>query len=102
MILPNENGGAGPFPEARFAMGRIFATPAALKAISPQDMSKCLARHLSGDWGDLDMEDVRENEFSLKEGFRLFSAYHGENGIKFWIITEADRSITTILLPADY
>jgi hypothetical protein len=57
---------------------------------------------MSNDWGDLSDEDVRENELSLKEGFRLLSTYRTAKGQKLWIITEADRSSTTILLPDEY
>ncbi len=59
-------------------------------------------RHAAGDWGDVDEHDRRENEQSLDHGFRLFSVYHAADGTKFWIITEADRSATTVLLPEDY
>jgi len=58
-------------------------------------------RHMSGDWGDLSAEDKAENELSLREGFRILSAYELE-GQRYWIITEADRSVTTILLPQEY
>jgi len=85
-----------------FNSGRILITPAALNALTPKDVRLALLRHLSGDWGDAGEADKRENELSLKEGFRLLSVYHGVYGTKFWIITEADRSATTILLPADY
>ena len=61
-----------------------------------------IGRHLHGDWGDCGDEDWQENELSLREGFRLLSVYHDRNTVKFWIITEADRSATTILLPEDY
>jgi len=63
---------------------------------------KALCRHATGNWGVLCEEDVRENELSLEKGFRLFSAYHAEDGTKFYVITEADRSVTTVLLPEDY
>ena len=53
-------------------------------------------------WGDLDPEDRQANDLSLKDGSRLLSAYHSKDGTKFWIITEADRSVTTVLLPGDY
>jgi hypothetical protein len=59
-----------------------------------------LARHSVGDWGDLAEEDRRENELSLVQGFRLLSAYHLTTGVKIWVITESDRSATTILLPS--
>ena len=61
-----------------------------------------LARHRKGDWGNLEEEDKQENELSLKEGFRLLSAYEAEGLPKIWIITEADRSATTILFPEEY
>jgi len=60
-----------------------------------------LARHANGDWGDLEDQDKRENELSLKQGYRLLSAYH-EGDWKIWIITEADSSATTILFPEEY
>ena len=85
-----------------FPLGGIFATPGALEKISPEDRINALARHARGDWGDTCPEDWAENELSLKEGFRLFSVYHTESKLKFWIITEADRSVTTILLPDEY
>lgn len=61
-----------------------------------------LARHLSGDWGDLCQEDWATNEEALLDGYRLFSAYKREGMLPIWIITEADRSVTTILLPDEY
>ena len=65
-------------------------------------MLDTIHRHSIGDWGELDDEDKAENELSLKEGFRILSSYTDRNGTKFWIITEADRSSTTVLLPEDY
>jgi hypothetical protein len=59
-------------------------------------------RVVAGDWGELDDDDKRENELSLREGFRLLSAYRLSTGVKLWIITEADRSVTTLLLPDEY
>jgi hypothetical protein len=61
-----------------------------------------LSRHLRGDWGDLDQEDKTENELSLKHGFRLLSSYQVTETEKLWVITEADRSVTTLLLPEEY
>ncbi len=61
-----------------------------------------LTRHQRGDWGDLTDEDKQENELSLKAGYRLLSAYQSERLPKIWIITEADRSVTTILFPDEY
>jgi len=85
-----------------FPLGRLVSTPAALKAIPPDEMQKALLRHAQGDWGDCCPEDWEENELSLRQGYRLFSVYRTEAGRKFWIITEADRSATTVLLPGDY
>ncbi|HXJ57764.1 MAG TPA: hypothetical protein VNU68_13985 [Verrucomicrobiae bacterium] len=89
-------------PVAVFRLGRVVATPNALSKLSHEDISAALGRHQAGDWGDLDEEDKRENQVSLEKGFRLLSAYRGASGTKFWIITEADRSVTTVLLPEDY
>ena len=85
-----------------FSLGRIVATPNALDAVSREDIAKALARHAAGDWGECGPEDSRENDLSLREGLRLFSVYRTEAGVKFWVITEADRSATTVLLPEDY
>jgi hypothetical protein len=85
-----------------FALGQIVATRAALARLNPEDILAGLMRHESGDWGDCCPADAAENELSLREGFRLFSVYRDRNAVKFWIITEADRSYTTILLPEDY
>jgi hypothetical protein len=86
----------------KFPFGRIVATPNALNHLTYDDMAAGLMRHLTGDWGDVDAHDRQENEISLHRGFRLFSVYHATNGVKFWIITEADRLATTFLLPEDY
>lgn len=85
-----------------FPLGRLVSTPAALEAIPPDEIQVALSRHLQGDWGECGPEDWEENELSLKEGYRLFSVYRSSAGTKFWIITEADRSATTVLLPEDY
>jgi hypothetical protein len=88
----------------RFALGQTYITPGAEEAlmIAGQTEIEFLRRHMSNDWGELSDEDVRENELSLEEGFRLLSAYRTAKGQKLWIITEADRSATTILLPDEY
>jgi hypothetical protein len=87
-----------------FEPGRIVATPGVLRALEEagENPASFLARHLAGDWGELDAHDVAENEFSLKHGLRLLSAYLLRTGMKIWIITEADRSATTLLLPEEY
>jgi hypothetical protein len=101
MILPTQTAGGSSAP-VKFALGRVVATPAALEALPLDDINAALGRHHRGDWGDVGAEDHAENELSLNEGFRLFSVYHGSNGTKFYIITEHDRSVTTVLLPSDY
>jgi hypothetical protein len=89
-------------PNLKFPLGTTVITPNAMGALHPTDVSDALRRHALGDWGDVCDEDRTENEFSLDKYLRLFSVYHDRNGTKFWIITEADRSATTILLPEDY
>jgi hypothetical protein len=88
----------------KFSPGSIVATPGALAALeaSEADPMAYLVRHTAGDWGDVDEHDRRENELSLVHGFRLLSAYALNSGTKIWVITEADRSATTILLPEEY
>ena len=85
-----------------FNPGQIVATPGALEfAEQGIDLLSLLLRHLSGDWGDIGIEDKEENNFSYVKGFRIISAYQTEAG-RLWIITEADRSATTLLLPSEY
>lgn len=87
-----------------FPAGQIVATPGALALLEQANQSplEFLARHLRGDWGDLCQDDKTENELSLKSGFRLMSSYQVTDTEKLWVITEADRSVTTLLLPAEY
>jgi hypothetical protein len=89
-------------PQPKFPFGQIVATPNALNQIPNDEILNGLSRHIQGDWGTLDEEDRNANERALKHGGRLFSAYHSSQNIKFWIITECDRSATTVLLPEDY
>jgi hypothetical protein len=90
------------FPDRRFPPGALRMTPGARDAVTHEEMMAALRRHMAGDWGDVDEHDRRENELSLEQGFRLLSVYHTAAGAAFWIITEADRSHTTVLLPAEY
>lgn len=85
-----------------FQLGRLFITACANSELHAEDVLGDIKRHAQGDWGDLCAEDRRENELSLKEGFRLLSVYKDRSGTTYWIITEADRSCTTVLLPSDY
>jgi hypothetical protein len=88
--------------QIKFQTGQIVITPNALEQIPADDILNALNRHVAGDWGDLDPHDRLENELSLQNGLRLLSAYHTAAGIKFWIITEASRAVTTVLMPKDY
>lgn len=87
-----------------FRLGHIVGTPGALDALveAKQEPIELLLRHVTGDWGDLEDEDKKENELSVKEGFRILSAYNMDTGVKVWVITEWDRSVTTLLLPEEY
>jgi len=87
-----------------FSPGRTVITPGALEALAEagQHPGDFLTRHLGGDWGDLCEEDIAANEQALAAGLRLLSAYRTSRNRKLWIITEADRSATTLLLPEDY
>lgn len=87
-----------------FPLGQVVATPGALSALveAGQTPFEFLQRHSRGDWGELDAQDIQENELSLREGFRLLSAYTLASGQRLWIITESDRSVSTLLLPSDY
>ena len=91
--------------KAKFSLGVIVATPGAWHALSAlhEDPPHYLGRHVTGDWGELDAQDRRSNEEALRLGHRLLSAYTlVDKETKIWIITEADRSATTILLPDEY
>ena len=87
-----------------FQLGQIVASPSALVAIerAGQKPAEFLARHATRDWGDLSVEDQKGNDYSLQHGFRLLSSYRTNAGDTIWIITEADRSATTLLLPEEY
>ncbi len=82
-------------------LGLVLVTPGALEALDRAWVAELLARHQGGDWGDVGAEDRRLNGSALRNGGRLFSAYDTDAG-RVWIITEADRSATTVLLPSEY
>jgi hypothetical protein len=84
-----------------FPLGQVAITANASLRLVMEEVLTGLQRHASGDWGDLLPEDTLANDASLRHGGRLFSAY-GYGQYRFWIITEADRSVTTVLLPEDY
>jgi hypothetical protein len=89
-------------PIAKFRLGKIVSTPNALDRVTQEDILLGIQRHQAGDWGNVDTHGHAANERALIEGTRLWSVYHAGSGVKFWLITEADRSVTTVLLPEDY
>ncbi len=112
---PGDNAGCAPVPgtlrdspylppvrRLRVSLGRTVITPNAASVLPDEDVVLALHRHATGDWGNLCAEDYAANDGALVHGTRLLSSYRSKAGIVFWIITEADRSLTTILLPEDY
>ena len=95
--------GTTPIP-SKFPLGQVVGTPGALEALqrTNQHPLEFLLRHAQGDWGEVDAHDQQENNYSLTHGLRLLSAYTLADGTRIWIITEADRSATTFLLPSEY
>jgi hypothetical protein len=87
--------------QPRFPLGRLVATPGALEHLGHAGALDLVLRHQRGDWGDLDAHDRRENEYSVDRRLRILSAYVVDE-VKYWVITEADRSGTTVLLPSEY
>lgn len=83
-------------------LGQTLITPGARDALHPEDVVHAMKRHASKDWGDCGRDDREANDLALVEGARVFSVYHDRFGTKFWVITEADRSATTVLLPNEY
>lgn len=88
--------------EPLFEIGRLLATPGAVDTLTEDEMFTALNRHVRGDWGDICEEDQAANDEALRDGLRILSSYHTIDDVKFWILTEADRSATTILLPSEY
>jgi hypothetical protein len=86
---------------SKFPLGEIVITTNALRTLSNAEINDGLTRHATADWGNVCPDDAELNDNALQDGDRLLSAY-GQGEKRFWIITEADRSVTTILLPSDY
>lgn len=84
------------------SLGMVLVTTNALSQLSQHEIQLALARHRSGDWGDCCSADAEANDAALQTGDRLLSVYHTADGIKFWVLTVADRSVTNVLLPEDY
>jgi hypothetical protein len=87
-----------------FRSDQVCSTPGALAALerTKQEPMEFLHRHFTCDWGDVSADDWEENDLSLTNGYRILSAYRTSDGERIWVITEADRSATTILLPSEY
>ncbi len=93
-----------PRSKPKFPLGRLVSTPAALEALQESGQTPWffLARHAAGDWGEVCADDWRLNDGAVRDGSRILSAYSTLKGKKVWVITEADRSLTTLLLPEEY
>jgi len=102
--FPSEEDEQTTQPKPLFPLGRTVATPGALATLASLGIepSTLLDRHICGDWGDMVEEDKAENDFSVDKYLRIFSSYNVAEDVKLWVITEADRSVTTILLPSEY
>ena len=100
----SRNGSPKVKKKALFPLGQVVATPVALAALklANQQPAEFIQRHQLGDWGNVPPEDAEENNLSVQKGFRILSSYTLSTGVEIWIITEADRSATTILLPEEY
>lgn len=86
----------------RFPLGRVVITRRASTVIPRQDVMAALERFARGDWGEVDRHDAAQNEQALQDGRRLLSVFYNSRGVSFWIITEADRSVTSVILPDEY
>ena len=89
-------------PAGKFPLGRTVATPGVLETLTHDDILHALARHVSGDWGEVEDEDAAANERALLTEGRLVSVYSSASYVRFYVITECDRSATTVLLPHEY
>jgi hypothetical protein len=87
---------------AKFRLGQLVSTQNVMSQLTQEDILMTIRRHQAGDWGDVTENSQQANERALIEHTRLLAVYHAASGIKFWLITEADRSVTTVLLPEDY
>ena len=88
--------------KSKFLLGRIAITDGAMEIVSPSEVGLALARHCDGDWGSVNKDDWAANDSALDSGNRILSAYESDSEEVFWIITEWDRGMTTILLPSEY
>ena len=101
MVSPGDGSSGDGAGAWLFQLGTIVATPTALAALPREDIQYALGRHVSGDWGIMSKQDRRANDLAVAAGTHIVSAYLSSDGRKFWVITEADRSATTVFLPED-
>lgn len=87
---------------SKFSLGQTVITAGAYEKLNHYEVLSALIRHSTGDWGDVCEEDKLSNDQAVEEGLRILSSYRTKDGTKFWIITEWDRSVTTVLLPSEY
>ena len=87
--------------QQKFLLGKIVATPAALQSLSVEDICRAIDRHVCGEWGMVSEDDRAENEFALRHGFRVVSLFASAQGERFLVMSECDRSVTTVLFPCD-
>lgn len=87
---------------AKFKLGTLVCTPAVAESVSLDEQLACIIRHVMGDWGDLGRDDKRANERAIKEGDRILSKYKLDNGGFLYVLTEHDRSLTSLLFPHEY
>jgi len=104
MSNPSDSIASPARPTIDLPLGHLLSTPGAIKAMAKagQEPLELLNRHRSGDWGNVCAEDRTANDLAITHGDRILSAYMLKDGVRLWIITEADRSATTILLPDEY
>ena len=89
-------------PAAGFPLGNLYMTPGAMQKLPIAEALTAIGRHAAGDWGECGVGDAAENDFAVDKYLRIISVYRTTAGVKFWVITEADRSATTVLLPEEY
>jgi hypothetical protein len=88
--------------KAKFALGEVVMTRSVADKVRLSDVLTALHRHRHGDWGDVCPDDSKKNDESVEAGWRILSSYKNNEGVTFWVFTEADRSTTTLLLPDEY
>ena len=86
----------------KFILGEIVVTSGALRKLPHEDITAAVRKHAQGDWGELDFENAQLNDLRIQEGGPIASIYRASNGVKFYVLTESNRALTTVLLPEEY